>query len=211
MFISLRPLLLPLLIVVLLLSGCGGAEQQDGRAPDAVQAETEPADDETKASPTEGCSDIEEVEVGSPQHVNRELTAEDYSSNPPAGGDHSSDTAEVGTIYDEPQPLGPLVHSLEHGAVIGWTNGLSEEQTQQVEDAFNALFQDGYKSLIVVEYPDMDVPFALSAWGAVQTCSGIDPVAIGTFVGTYYGSGPEGELACVDPQGGRVKVPTCKS
>ncbi len=229
MNISLRRLLVAVMVVALVVSACGGEGEQDAAPRDDAQEEPEAIEEPTEeptveateepteeptaevsASPGGGCSDIEEVKITSEQHVNKELTPGDYSTNPPAGGDHSSEVVEVGAIYDQPQPLGRLVHSLEHGAVIGWTNNLSEEQTQQVGEAFNALFQEGYKSLIVVEYPDMDVPFALSAWGAVQTCNGIDPFAIGNFVGTYYASGPEGELACVDPQGGRVKVPMCE-
>jgi hypothetical protein len=32
----------------------------------------------------------------------------------------------------------------------------------------------GYYQLATVENPDLDVPFALSAWGALQKCDSVD-------------------------------------
>ena len=60
------------------------------------------------------------------QHDDREFTAADYETNPPAGGDHNPIPLAAGRFYTSPPPLGQSVHLLEHGAVIGWTNGLSE-------------------------------------------------------------------------------------
>jgi hypothetical protein len=172
-------------------------------------------DDETVATAPAGASGVEGAACAAPEkvegltaeHVGRDLTAADYETNPPAGGDHSDGTLDTGAFYEDPQPLGLAVHNLEHGAVIGWTNGLSSEDQTAVEDAFNEVFREGYTSLITVENPDMDVPFALSAWGHVQTCESVDTEIIAPFVEDNYGSGQEGFAACT----GRAKrLPPCQ-
>ena len=50
----------------------------------------------------------------------------------------------------------------------------------------------------MVENPDLDVPFALSAWGALQTCDVVDTSVIEPFVEQWYASpkSAEGGLAC---------------
>ena len=80
------------------------------------------------------------------------------------------------------------MHLLEHGAIIGWTNGLSKPDLKAVEDEFNDIYGDGYYQLATVENPDLDVPFALSAWGAVQKCATVDTSVIRPFVEQWYAS-----------------------
>ena len=96
---------------------------------------------------------------------------------------------------------------MEHGAVIYWTNALPPESLVELEEAANALFDQGYTSLIVAENPEMDVPFAMSAWGFIQKCTGVDPAAIGEFTALHYASGIEGFLAC---SGEAKKLFACK-
>ena len=72
--------------------------------------------------------------------------------------------------------------------MIGWTNGLSRADQEAVEEEFNEVFQDGYYQLAMVENPELEVPFALSAWGALQTCDEVDTAAIRPFVEEWYAS-----------------------
>jgi hypothetical protein len=155
------------------------------------------------------CTEIQEVDVPAfGNHEDREFTAADYDTNPPTGGDHNPNPLEGGTFYTDPPPLGEAVHLLEHGAVIGWTNDLSKEDQKAVEDAFNDIFKDGYYQLAVVENPDLEVPFALSAWGAMQTCDEVDTSVIRPFVEQWYASPKSGEssLAC---DGQARRLPPC--
>jgi len=50
----------------------------------------------------------------------------------------------------------------------------------------------------VVENPELEVPFALSAWGAMQTCDEVDTSVILPFVEQWYASPKSGEssFAC---------------
>ena len=143
----------------LALVACGGDDESTTASESSTTTETAASSD---------CSPIEEVEVQlGGRHTEDEYTAADYETNPPAGGDHNPTPLEAARFYPEPPPLGETVHLLEHGAVIGWTNGLSPEDRKAVEEEFNEVFQDGYYQLAVVENPDLEVPFALSAWGAL--------------------------------------------
>jgi Protein of unknown function (DUF3105) len=179
---------------LLALAACGG---DDGEPTDSAAVESGP------------CDPIEEVEVMTfGQHSSERFTVGDYVSNPPAGGDHNPTPLEAGTFYRRPPPLGQSVHLLEHGAVIGWTNGLDEADEKAVQQAFNEVFQDGYYQLAVVENPDLDVPFALSAWGAVQKCGEVDTSVIRPFVEDWYASPKSAEsgVACA---GDARRLPQC--
>jgi hypothetical protein len=176
--------------VVLAIGACGG-------------------DDEESTTAASGrCGPIEEVEIGPVQHSDQEFTAGDYETNPPAGGDHNDPALQAGTFYRQPPPLGQSVHFLEHGAVIGWTNDLDEADEEAVEHEFNDVFKDGYYQLATVENPEMDVPFALSAWGALQKCDSVDASVIRPFVEEWYASpkSPESGLAC---SGEARSLPPC--
>ena len=173
------------------LAACGGGE------------------DSSEEASAEPCGEVQQVKVPlAGQHADKKFTVDDYSTNPPAGGDHNPDALDTGTFYSQPVDLGMAVHALEHGAVIGWTNDLSKQETKQLEDAFNKLYSSGYESLATVELPELDVPFALSAWGAVQKCEQFDASAIKPFVDRYYGTqkSSEGFLACL---GRATKLPAC--
>ena len=180
---------------LLALGACGGDAEGESTGSTA-----------TAAGP---CGPIEEVDVLSfGNHSDQQFTADDYETNPPTGGDHNPTPLQAGSFYRQPPPLGQSVHLLEHGAVIGWTNGLSKADEKSVEREFNDVFQDGYYQLAVVENPDMDVPFALSAWGALQKCDEVDTSVIRPFVEEWYASPKSGEsgAAC---SGEARKLPPC--
>jgi hypothetical protein len=184
-------------LVAGVLGACGGGSESTGSS------------STTAAATATGCSDVEEVEVlDFGEHSDREFTAEDYPTNPPSGGDHNPDPLQAGTFYTTPPRLGEAVHLLEHGAVIGWTNDLSASDRAAVEQAFNDAFKDGYFQLATVENPDLDVPFALSAWGALQKCESVDASVIRPFIDEWYASPKSGEssLACA---GGARRLAAC--
>jgi hypothetical protein len=170
-------------LALLVLAACGGRD-----------------DPATTGSTVAGpCSPIEEPDV---------LSFGNHSDKQFMAADHNPTPLEAGRFYTDPPPLGQAVHLLEHGAVIGWTNGLSAEDRKAVEDAFNEVFKDGYYQLATVENPEMDVPFALSAWGALQRCTEVDTSVIRPFVEQWYASTKSGEsgLAC---SGGARRLPPC--
>ena len=187
--------------LLLAFAACGADSGDDTSVGDSSASASTTADG--------ACGEIQEVDVElAGQHSDTEFSAADYATNPPTGGDHNPTPLQAGRFYTKPTRLGEAVHLLEHGAVIGWTNGLSAADQKQVEDAFNEVFQAGYYQVAVVENPDLDVPFALSAWGALQTCDVVDTSVIKPFVEQWYASptSAEGGLAC---QGPARQLPNC--
>lgn len=182
--------LLALLALIGFVAACGGDEDPGS---DSTNTEAE--------VPDQGCAEAESVEVlPGGNHEDRDFLASDYETNPPTGGDHNPTPLDFGNFYSDPPRLGEAVHALEHGAVIGWTRDLSETDRTEVEDAFNEVFLDGYPALLVVENPSLDVPFALSSWGALQKCGGVDTEVIRPFIEANYASDKtaEGQIACID-------------
>lgn len=198
-----RPSLLAgLAAAALALAACGSDDDGDTTEAGSITSVTDSAADG-------GCTEIEEVDVETVgQHSEETFAAADYPTNPPTGGDHSPTPLQAGTYYEDPPELGEAVHLLEHGAVIGWTNDLSPKDQRAVENEFNEMFQEGYFQLAVVENPELDVPFALSAWGAMQKCDSVDTSVIRPFVEEWYASPKtaEGGLAC---EGDARRLPNC--
>jgi len=206
-----------LLAATVALLGCG--ESDDPTSTEASSAATSTTaggstTDTTEASttgstPSTGCSSVESVDVEpAGTHFDRDFSADDYETNPPTGGDHNPTPLEAGKFYSDPPRLGEAVHLLEHGAVIGWTNDLPAADQKAVEDAFDEEYSKGYFQLAVVENPDLDVPFALSAWGSLQKCGSADSAAIPAFIEDNYAPSTtaEGALAC----SGKAKgLPAC--
>jgi hypothetical protein len=186
------------LLAIAAVAACGGEDETTSSA-----SSTETTVD------TGPCTEIEVVELETGAvHLDEDFKAADYETNPPTSGDHNEKPLEAGKFYPDPPRLGEAVHLLEHGAVIGWTNDLDKADQKAVEKEFNAVFQDGYYQLAVVENSELEVPFALSAWGAMQTCDEVDTSVIRPFVEEWYASpkSVESVLAC---EGQARRLPPC--
>ena len=198
---------------------------EDTDEPEQTEAEgtQEPAG--TDEPVTVGCPAdlIQSDDADATEHVAEGETVE-YDTNPPAAGPHAGTTADVGVIYgaeenggwfssatqESPYTVENFVHSMEHGAVVFWTNNLSEEEQLLAEDTVNELYGQGYQHLIMVEYNDMDVPFAMTAWSYLQECEAMDELTVQNmqlFTDSFYGSGIEGFLAC---SGEAAALPGCE-
>jgi hypothetical protein len=111
-------------------------------------------------------------------------------------------------IYSEPQPNEELVHAMEHGAVVFWVNsGMAPKLQERAEEMVLETYDQGYESLIVAPTDQIQEPFAMSAWGTIQRCVGVDGETIRSFVDQFYGSGLEGSLACF---GSAASLPGCQ-
>lgn len=155
---------------------------------------------------TSACYGEEAPEDLGNEHLDDGETFTAYSSDPPTSGPHAGTPAEMGHIFTSPQPNEALVHSLEHGAVIFWSN-LEGPLAKKGEEAVKDVFFQGYENLIFTPKPDLDVPFAMTAWGTLQKCVGVEATEIQTFVDTHYGQGIEGFVAC---SGSAAELPGCK-
>jgi len=117
-----------------------------------------------------------------------------YKSNPPSSGPHNPSTAELGFSY-KVQPIGRVVHSMEHGAVvIYYRPDLPESDKESLRKLFDQLPRatSGEVKLIVTPYPDLQAPMVLAAWTRLLPLEKFDYLEIFTFYRAWMGKGPEG-------------------
>lgn len=133
-------------------------------------------------------------------------------TNPPTSGPHYTEWAQFG-IYDEPIPKGYLQHGLEHSAVallyncdlVEAAGGSCDELVDQLLAFYDDYPEDSLCTsvphrLYVIPDPDLDVPFAATAWAAHLRGQCFDSERVRTFVDDHYGMNYENICyAGVDP------------
>lgn len=144
------------------------------------------------------CGAIEtSFENGTRTHLS-ECSDIEYPMSPPVFGDHYPVWAAYQT-YDFPVPLGYLVHSLEHGAVIFFYDCPEgcEEEVSQVQAFIDELPADPRcteavkHQVILVPRPGLGVRWAAAAWGYSLRAECFDLPIFRTFYDEHLGQGPE--------------------
>lgn len=132
------------------------------------------------------CGAVKKTEgTGTQQHLPQGGVTT-YDQSPPTHGQHAASPLRAG-VYDAPFTEGPnaaspslyeSVHSLEHGYIIVWHNGLNEAELEKLTDEFGK-----ERKVIVVPYPQLkNGKMAMTAWARTQTCQTADPAAVRSFV-----------------------------
>lgn len=126
------------------------------------------------------------------EHV-AEGTDIDYDRTPPTGGMHYTRPVNAG-FYEEPQPYGSLVHSIEHGAIVVYydpaeLSPAAEEHLKSMAETYTGPWQ----SFIAVPNPgdNPEAAYVLTAWEKRLTMDEYDPEVVRQFTGEYLGRGPE--------------------
>jgi hypothetical protein len=109
-----------------------------------------------------------------------------YQTAPPTSGTHNPASLPAG-VYDNNADVTMLVHSMEHGYVILFYNGMSQTEVNQL---VNIQQSDPFKT-IVAPYPNMSSKLAITAWGHFQRCDGVNEQAIRSFIAQFRNQGPE--------------------
>jgi hypothetical protein len=143
-------------------------------------------------------------------------SAVDYSSNPPAGGDHYPYWATWG-IHDDVVPVEYFVHNEEHGGLVvvyNCPNGCPDI-VAQLTDLVNAQPIDPIcveqgewandagipNRMVMTSDPSLDVPVAAAGWGWTYKESDpcVDVASLQAFITAHYGVG---RLCATLPDGG---------
>ena len=129
------------------------------------------------------------------QHDDREFTAADYRSNPPASGAHFPEWYPDGVYAPGTTPhLGMLVHTLEHGRIdLQYRPGTPAETVAQLEKLVAGL-EGGYHMLLFQNETEMPFAVAATAWDHLLGCPHMnDKVfdALRAFRNAYVDKGPE--------------------
>ena len=162
----------------------------DGTAPDGI--ETEPLQSSGR---DDVISQVREESfqggrnVGS--HVGSSTLGYD-SDDPPTLGPHTSGVVEAG-FYDETRSFGPILHSLEHGAVVIYYDpeAISDDARESLQ-AFASQHTGTWRSVIVMPHPgETDTAYELTAWGHRVGMNEYDARVVQAFASEYIGRGPE--------------------
>jgi hypothetical protein len=151
------------------------------------------------ATPFQEMNQVVQVPVASRNHIAIGTTLPTYNSDPPAGGDHYPETLPT-QFYKEsdlvslPQnPIGYLVHNLEHGYVIFWYNcqvyqGICDDLMQKIQQVMS---QFGGVKVVAFPWHTIKVPLAMTSWGRLLRLSTPDQTLMTQFVQTYRFQAPE--------------------
>jgi len=141
---------------------------------------------------SETLSAVEQFPNEGTQHVpsSQDVT---YAQSPPLSGAHY-DRPTQGGFYEEPQPAGNIVHSLEHGAVVIYYNeSAMNESTRTSLQQFANTHTGTWRSVIVVpqENASAEADFTLTAWRHRLYMDSYDPQVVFEFLSEFLGRGPE--------------------
>ncbi len=136
-----------------------------------------------------GCGEVTTTsDSGSGRHLTEDQTVE-YDTSPPTHGAHDPIPLRAG-IYEEPftnvkgekPTIYKAVHSLEHGYIIVWHEGLRSADERLLERRYSDA-----KKVIVVPYPPLkgDDKVVLTAWGRIVRCPKLDVKVVDGFIDLY--------------------------
>lgn len=167
--------------VILFMGGSGGGEGANGDAASLPDQGDQAVISQVATEPSTG-----NAHVSSGTDIN-------YDRIPPTSGTHYTATVQVG-FYEQTQPLGSLVHSLEHGAVVvyydpGQLSPAAESSLQSYTDSYTGT----WASFIAVPNPndDPESAYVLTAWEKRLTMEQYDNSTVQAFTAEYLGRGPE--------------------
>ena len=167
--------------------GGGGGGDVQGAEPTGI--EDDPLPDQGDQALLQG---VEQFPSQGTDHV-ASGTQVDYSTNPPTSGPHYGSPAQPG-FYTETPPLGNLVHSLEHGAVVIYYDpaALTPEAEASLR-AFARNHQDSWAAVIVAPNPNEnpESAYVLTAWRTMLRMDSYDAEVVRAFLAEYIGRGPE--------------------
>ena len=139
-----------------------------------------------RLQPVEGTTEF------GPQDRGHDVEAAFASADlPPVGGVHDPRWQNCG-IYTLPLDSGPVVHSMEHGAV--WITYNPELPSGDV-----AVLQEmvrGKTYLLLSPFPDLKNDVVASAWGVQLEVDDISDEKLEQFIDRYRGGGPEPGAPC---------------
>lgn len=116
-----------------------------------------------------------------------------YQTDPPTSGSHWGAPAAPAPwgIKDTTLPNEVIMHNMEHGGVIVFYKGLSDDELIKLKDLVRTLSQNGFPKLILEPYSALtDARVALSAWRWQLKLPGYDDAQVVKFVRSHY-QGPD--------------------
>ena len=167
-----------------------------------VVADRQAADAPTGVSASAAdCSEVQDFEATSRDHIDQGAAHEPYNSTPPTNGPHFGTPADTG-FYSSALPVEQPIHNLEHGQIVIW---YSPDAPQEVIDDIEAIVEKEPAATLATPFEGLEEGnFALTAWtagdpedeedfgdGHLQTCEQVSQEVIDDFRTEFQGKSPE--------------------
>ena len=139
--------------------------------------------------------DNEFTTAGQAHHPNGSGVAVDYATTPPYGGPHWTFPLRCG-IYEEEQHFEPMVHTMEHGAIVLYYQPLVVDAgtVGEMRVAASQLLREGAR-LILTPSTRIGTPVAIASWGRLLLMDDFEEDTLRGFIEAFEGDAPE-ELGC---------------
>jgi hypothetical protein len=124
-----------------------------------------------------------------------ETSNPNYTTNPPASGDHYPVWSQYG-VFREPVDPGYWVHNLEHGAIVLLYSCVNncDSVAAQIEQVYDSLPDGAFGEIKFVATPyagEMESSFILISWTWQEPFDIFDAAQIKKFYGDFVDRGPE--------------------
>lgn len=117
------------------------------------------------------------------------VASPEFSVNPPAGGDHTTQAASAGDFTASSLPSdGQIVHALEHGYVAVWYR---PDIPSGPLDTLRELRDEFDRDVLLVPRQSLPVTVAATAWHQRLLCDTAEVESLRRFVDAYRNKGPE--------------------
>ncbi|MCY3918396.1 MAG: DUF3105 domain-containing protein [Chloroflexi bacterium] len=118
-----------------------------------------------------------------------------YVTTPPYGGPHWTIPLRCG-IYEQEQPFEPMVHTMEHGAIVLYYQPLAvdADTVGEMRVAASQLLSEG-RRMILTPSTRIGVPVAMASWGRLMLMDDFEADTLRAFLDAFEGDAPE-ELGC---------------
>jgi hypothetical protein len=143
--------------------------------------------------PFPGDPTLDRTHIGPTSVVKTAPPLSSYSSIPPTSGPHNPSPLPAG-VYDSPQPVDRMIHSLEHGSVIIWYRpGNTSQALQDIKAFYQQPSEQDHVIVAPYSYPDQGAAgvlptgqaMVMDAWHHLQSCGTVSLGAAKSFVKGY--------------------------
>ena len=128
-----------------------------------------------------------EYPIQSRDHIDVGSTHPPYNSNPPTGGWHYANPANIG-FYTSQLADEQLVHNLEHGQI--WIS-YRDANDQEAIDALRQVQASQPGAVIVTYRPEDPARIAVASWGRLLLLDQPDTDQINAYIARYKNHSPE--------------------
>ena len=107
----------------------------------------------------------------------------------PTSGTHAPVWVDPG-LYDEPQPMTELIHSMEHGHIVIFYDDPGAEAMSLIR-YWSALFGGQWDGIVATPRSGLGKEVVLTAWRKTLRQDRFEPAAAAAFINAFRGRGPE--------------------